>query len=372
MLISKSRSGTITPVKTKNSTRFNAQRQYNGIRYSQRFDTLAEAEEWLDDLSYLGATDNNGNPTRKAKAAQVIIDEINLRRKRDSTPTLQECIVIYGNQCELDSAPKYVRQLQQFTKLHNVPINEISRLAFEIELDRIQDERQFKDPTRNRYQAAFSSLFKWLARQREFKQYQLVNPTKDVPRAKDSQGRMLFLTKEQQVDLLNACKNSRWKGLFPLVYLLLLTGARRNEISCLRWENIDFDSGVIYLLKTKNKTDHAIKLPAHALKLLKEWKVSQPLSKWVFQHRTNPRKPMLEWDHLWHQAKIESNMPVGLRVHDLRHTTASTMLAEGFSLEDIRATLNHKSLLMTNRYAHALDIKETVTQRNTDFLKQVM
>lgn len=369
---SKRSNGTITPVQTKNATRFNAQRQFNGVRYSQRFDSLSEAEEWLDDLKYLGATDNHGTPTRKAKLAHAIIDEIDLSRKRSSTPSFRECMRIYGNQCELPSASKYLRQLEQFQNLHNKPIDEISRLDFEMELDRIQDLREFLNPTRNRYQAAFSSFFKWLARNREFKKYQLVNPTKDVPRMPDSQGRMMFLTKEQQVDLLNAAKNSKWKGLFLLVYMLLLTGSRRNEIASLRWENIDFTSGVIYLFKTKNKTDHAIRLPPHALKLLKEWKLSQPISNWVFQHRKDPRKPMLEWDHLWYDAKKEANMPQGFRIHDLRHTAASTMLQDGFTLEEIRATLNHKSLLMTNRYAHALNIKDTVTKRNIDFLKDVI
>lgn len=359
------KNGTITPVKTKNAIRFNAQKQFNGQRYSKRFDTEIEAKEWLDDLSYLGATDTQGNPTRKAKLAQLIIDEIDSTRSKNTTPTLQDCINLFSSQCSTKSAPEYVKQTSRFKTLLDKPINEINRLAFEMELDRIQDEREFTDSTRNRYQAAFSSLFKWLARHKDFKQYQLVNPTKDVPRGKEGGGRMLFLTPEQQSDLLTACKASQWEGLYLLVYLLLLTGSRRNEIARLRWENVDLKDGVITLLETKNGTDHAVKLPAEAVTMLKEWKISQPVSNWVFQHRTDPRRPMVHFDSYWRLAKESANMPDELRIHDLRHTTASTMLQEGFTLEEIRATLNHKSVMMTNRYAHALNVKDTVSKRGS-------
>lgn len=362
--------GTITTRKTKNAYSFIAQKQYKNQRYSQTFNTKSEAEEWLDDLAYLGATDTNGNPTRKAKAAQIIIDEIDLKRARNQTPTLKTCLNIFSSECDIPSAQKYVKQLNCFDGLLNKHVNEITRLMFEMELDKVQEQRNLSDGTRNRYQAAFSSLFKFLARHKDFKQYSLVNPTKDVPRGKEGKGRMLFLEKDQQVQLLQACKESDWNGLYLLVYMLLLTGSRRNEIARLRWENVDLKEGIITLVKTKNGTDHAVKLPQSAIKMLKEWKLSQPVSHWVFQHRTDPRTPMVNFDAYWKQAKEAANMPAGLRVHDLRHTTASTMLQDGYSLEDIKATLNHKSVMMTNRYAHALNIKDTVANRNIDFLNQ--
>lgn len=364
--------GTITPRQQGKKTRFNAQKQFKGVRYSKLFDTREDAQEWLDDLSYLGATDSNGNPTRKAKAAQLIIDEIDQQRARNVTPTLKACINLFSSECDTPSAGRYVDQLNRFENLLSKPVNEITRLMFEMELDRIQEVRGLTDGTRNRYQAAFSSLYKFLARHKDFKQYSLINPTKDVPRGKEGKGRMLFLEKDQQAQLLQACKDSGWNGLYLLVYMLLLTGSRRNEIARLRWENVDLKEGIIQLVKTKNGTDHAIKLPAVAIKMLKEWKISQPVSNWVFQHRTDPRRAMTNFDHYWREAKEKANMPNELRVHDLRHTTASTMLQDGYSLEDIKATLNHKSIMMTNRYAHALNVKETVASRDVGFMQGAM
>ncbi|AEG31536.1 tyrosine-type recombinase/integrase [Thiomicrospira cyclica] len=364
--------GTITPRKSKHTTRFNAQKQYKGIRYSKLFDTKADAQEWLDDLSYLGATDSAGNPTRKAKAAQMIIDEIDQQRARNITPTLKDCINIFARESNTASVDKYAVQLGRFSELLLKPINEITRLDFELEIRRIRRERKLTPSTANRYQAAFSSLFKFLAAHDDFLQYGLVNPTKDVPRGKEGAGRMLFLDKAEQVQLLQACKESGWSGLYLLVYMLLLTGSRRNEIARLRWENVDLKEGIINLVGTKNGTDHAIKLPPSAITMLKQWKLSQPVSHWVFQHRTDPRRPMTNFDHYWREAKRAAKMPEDLRVHDLRHTTASTMLADGYTLEQIKATLNHKSVMMTNRYAHALGITDTVASRDIDFLQGAM
>ncbi|SFR50794.1 site-specific integrase [Thiomicrospira sp. ALE5] len=363
---------TISRRKHGNSTRFYAQKQYKGVRYSKLFDTQEDAQEWLDDLAYLGATDSKGNPTRKAKAAQLIIDEIDQARARNETPTLKECIPLYLTGCDNKTTLESVQRIQAFTALLNRPINEITRLEFELELDRIQDAKELSDATRNRYQSALSSLYKFIMRQKDFKKYSLINPTQGAPRGKESKGRHLFLEKEQQIKLLEACKASEWKGFYIVVFLLLATGSRKGEITRLRWENVDLKQGIVTLVKTKNGSDHAVKLPQSAIKMLREWKLSQPLSNWVFQHRKDPRRPMVHIEYHWNKAKKRAQMPKELRIHDLRHTAASTMLLDGFSLEEIQSTLNHKTLAMTLRYAKALNIKTTVEKRDLDYLQGAM
>jgi integrase len=45
----------------------------------------------------------------------------------------------------------------------------------------------------------------------------------------------------------------------------------------------------------------------------------------------------------------------GLRIHDLRHSYASTLAGDGFSLPIIGALLGHASPTTTARYAHLVD-----------------
>ena len=51
------------------------------------------------------------------------------------------------------------------------------------------------------------------------------------------------------------------------------------------------------------------------------------------------------------RAKIHNFRPF----HDLRHNHASDMLSQGFTLDDVRDQLDHKSYQTTLRYAHLKD-----------------
>ena len=77
----------------------------------------------------------------------------------------------------------------------------------------------------------------------------------------------------------------------------------------------------------------------------------------------NPRTAFKNFDKYWYQARNDAGISTDVRIHDLRHTAASTMLGEGFSLEQIKQTLNHSSITMTQRYAHDADKCETLTKR---------
>jgi len=55
-----------------------------------------------------------------------------------------------------------------------------------------------------------------------------------------------------------------------------------------------------------------------------------------------------------------------IRFHDLRHTAASLLLAEGYNLQDIQAWLGHESIKSTERYAHLQVIDKTPTAEKMD------
>ena len=70
------------------------------------------------------------------------------------------------------------------------------------------------------------------------------------------------------------------------------------------------------------------------------------------------------WAELCKAAKIE-----GVRLHDLRHTYASTLASAGLSLPIIGALLGHTQPATTQRYAHLFDDPLRVaTQRAADII----
>jgi integrase len=57
---------------------------------------------------------------------------------------------------------------------------------------------------------------------------------------------------------------------------------------------------------------------------------------------------------IWRPAIKAFGLPVGIRIHDLRHTGARFMIHEGAHLELVRKQLGHSSVTVTQRYAHIL------------------
>jgi integrase len=59
---------------------------------------------------------------------------------------------------------------------------------------------------------------------------------------------------------------------------------------------------------------------------------------------------------LWADVRREANVPT-LRMYDLRHTFASTLLEAGYTLAQIGELLGHASEQTTKRYTHLLEGK---------------
>ena len=50
------------------------------------------------------------------------------------------------------------------------------------------------------------------------------------------------------------------------------------------------------------------------------------------------------------------------RFHDLRHSAATFLLAQGFTLEDVKNFLGHSSIVLTsNTYGHVLEQRQVAT-----------
>jgi integrase len=345
---------------TKSGT-FKAEKMISGSRYYKTFSSQELAQDWLELLKH------HNKETTLGKLAREELSQIDSMRMRESIPSFSNVCKDYRIHFKetglKDEKPLY--QLNAFVNIFgDWPITDVDRIMVENALDDIQELKKLAPPTVNRYQSAISSVFKWAASQRKYREYQLVNPTRDIVRRRESAGREVYLTKDEQARLLVEAKKSKWDGLHLYLYLLLLTGARRGEVITLRWENIDLGKGGLIFKDTKNKSDHSMALSLNVIKILKEWKLSLPLTQWVFPYIHDPRRPFINFDNYWHKCRDNADMPSGLRIHDLRHTAASTMLQDGYSLEDIKQTLNHKSTLMTNRYAHHAKVVGTVASRD--------
>jgi integrase len=225
--------------------------------------------------------------------------------------------------------------------------------------------------TVNRYMATLSHALSFAKRERKLIDS---NPMSDIARKKESRGRTRFLTDAERAALLGACEKSEWRALRPLVLLAITTGARRGELVNLRWEDVDLKAGRALVRETKNGEQRTLPLAGKALEALRELKLQNSArSAYVFPAPTvvlNPQtgKPELDapyeyFDSHWYAA-LEAASLDDFRFHDLRHTTASMLAAQGASLLEIADVLGHKTLAMVKRYSHlVIDHKAKVIER---------
>ena len=58
--------------------------------------------------------------------------------------------------------------------------------------------------------------------------------------------------------------------------------------------------------------------------------------------------------HIWQRLREKAGLP-GVRIHDLRHSFASSAAQAGISLPFIGALLGHREVATTNRYVHLMN-----------------
>jgi integrase len=223
--------------------------------------------------------------------------------------------------------------------------------------------KQFKrtPATINRYMAALSHAMTFAMKERRLIDR---NPVGDIPREKEPRGRTRFLSDAERTALLNACEKSEWAPLSALVLLAITTGARRGELISTKWANVDMRAGRALVQDSKNGEQRTLPLAGKALEALRALKLNDSArSVYVFPNPSGHPGAFEYFDSHWYAALTEAGIS-GFHFHDLRHTTASMLAAQGCSLLEIADVLGHKTLAMVKRYSHlVVDHKAKVIER---------
>ena len=178
---------------------------------------------------------------------------------------------------------------------------------------------------------------------------------------------MQVLTKEEMQRFIVQAKAD---GYFELFLLELCTGMRRGEIVALQWDDLNMQTGELHICRQATtvkgkihvcapKTKSSIRtviLPSDIVKILAEYK-KRINSRWMFP------SPVKE-DAPYHPSAIRKVLDRTLeraeckhvRFHDLRHTFATTALANGMDVKTLSAIIGHISSETTlNIYTHITD-----------------
>lgn len=144
--------------------------------------------------------------------------------------------------------------------------------------------------------------------------------------------RKVYLRRAEVLQLCRAIKDLPTRAW---VLLTFATGSRPGELF-----RSDVVNGGTHFAKRLKNGDYALK----------------PI---VGKFRRYTRHWPLPHDYTWHSRvfrEARDALKLGdVRPHDLRHSTASALIAGGASLAQVGKVLNHKTAQASNRYAHMYD-----------------
>jgi integrase len=226
--------------------------------------------------------------------------------------------------------------------LHPLSLTEIDRRRVAEVLGAIQTKSG--PVARNRTRTSISAMYRWL--DQEGRVDEGTNPAAGTAIVDEGPGRDRVLSNTELADVWLALGDDH---VGDIIRLLILTGQRRNEITKLRWSEIDFDRALLTLppARTKNKRTHELPLSPQALAILQRWVAREArgrandglvfdpvgwdvrkkkLDKAILANRGPGAKPMPHWT-----------------LHDLRRTAATGMAELGVLPHVIECVMNHLS-----------------------------
>jgi integrase len=203
-----------------------------------------------------------------------------------------------------------------------------------------------------RVHAHLHALFRWSAGRDMIE----ANPLADLPKPGRENPRDRFLDDNELAMAWKAAETISWP-FGPAVQLLILTGCRREEITRLRWSEIDGDVIRLPAERVKTGPGRTVPLSASARAIL-DMLPSVERSDYVFT--TNGRTPISGWSRaktLLDRAiaaeagtnaagparSDESDEIAPWRIHDLRRSVATGLQRLGVGLQVIEAVLGHVS-----------------------------
>mgnify|MGYP001822500257 FL=1 len=160
------------------------------------------------------------------------------------------------------------------------------------------------------------------------------------------------ILKELDPSMVKDPKHQKGRQSARDIFILMVdAGFRINEASVLKWSDVDFENGVIYLYRSKVSNDDFIPMTRRLrMALLNRRKMVD--GEYVFPGRFGGHKTIQNNRAL--EAAFRRAGVTDVSSHNLRKTLATRLLSRGAAITDVQHLLGHASVKTTEKAYAAL------------------
>ena len=217
---------------------------------------------------------------------------------------------------------------------------------------------------------ALRTALEWAVRRRLV----AYNAAKDVDRPKREDKEMLVWTADELGQFIRSIEG---KHFYPLLRTAAFTGMRRSELLGLKWRDVDLDQAVIRVRRVRYKDGYemieeertkskrgrrVIDIDPVTVRVLDRWAEVQDRERqaWALAWQDTGAVFTAEDGKAFHADRVAqaferfvkaAPLPK-IRFHDLRHTHASLLLAQGIPVVDVAYRLGDSPETILSTYAH--------------------
>lgn len=159
------------------------------------------------------------------------------------------------------------------------------------------------------------------------------------------------LSQQEMRTFLEAVSNSKHKLMLIFTYG---SGFRVSEVVSLKVRDIDLETGFGWIRNGKGGKDRMFIIPQKIIGDLQEWVAVNGLEHhdWLFPGYKNQHYTDSSMREIVKRARLKAGISKRVTPHTLRHSFATHLLENGYSLIEVNKLLGHSRLETTMVYTH--------------------
>lgn len=152
--------------------------------------------------------------------------------------------------------------------------------------------------------------------------------------------------------MVSAAKKAGRHGLrdSTLILMTYRHGLRVSELVALRWEQIDFVGGTIYVNRLKHGVSSTHPLRGLELRALRQLQRDYPDSNYLFVTERGTVMASATARGIIERAGVQAELSLSVHPHMLRHACGFYLASRGHDTRAIQAYLGHRNIQHTVRY----------------------